>query len=155
MNWEAAGAIGEILGALAVVSSLVYLASQIRGQNREARVASVHEITEGYRTAILSLQEPEMAKLFLDAIDHFEDLEPSDRLRFIVFMLNVLRVWEDAFFQWTEKRLDTEVWESMLSPLADVMSNSGAQAVWKLRRHQFRSDFAEYIDNLEYGEYKL
>ena len=33
MNWEAISAIGEIVGALAVVISLVYLAAQIRNQN--------------------------------------------------------------------------------------------------------------------------
>ncbi len=61
MNWDAIGAIGEILGALAVFSSLVYLASQIRAQNRESRVASVHEVTEAYRNTISVLQQPEMA----------------------------------------------------------------------------------------------
>ena len=30
MNWEAIGAVGEIVGALGVISSLAYLASQIR-----------------------------------------------------------------------------------------------------------------------------
>ena len=31
MNWEAIGALGEMIGAVAVVVSLVYLAVQIRG----------------------------------------------------------------------------------------------------------------------------
>ncbi len=30
MNWEAIGAIGELLGAMAVVISLVYVASQVK-----------------------------------------------------------------------------------------------------------------------------
>jgi len=34
MNWEAIGAVGEIAGAVAVVLSLIYLASQIRHSNR-------------------------------------------------------------------------------------------------------------------------
>ena len=34
MNWEAIGAVGEIAGAVAVVLSLIYLASQIRYSNR-------------------------------------------------------------------------------------------------------------------------
>ena len=34
MNWEAIGAIGEVLGALAVIGSLVYLALQIRANSR-------------------------------------------------------------------------------------------------------------------------
>ena len=30
MNWEATGAAGEILGAVAVIASLLYLARQVR-----------------------------------------------------------------------------------------------------------------------------
>ncbi len=33
MNWEAIGAIGEIVGALAVLATLYYLAIQIKMQN--------------------------------------------------------------------------------------------------------------------------
>lgn len=38
MNWEAIGAVGELVGALAVVASLVYLALQIRHSARLAQV---------------------------------------------------------------------------------------------------------------------
>jgi hypothetical protein len=35
MNWDALGAIGEIIGAVAVLVTLFYLAAQIKMQNRE------------------------------------------------------------------------------------------------------------------------
>jgi hypothetical protein len=38
MNWEAIGAVGEILGAIAVFCSLLYLALQIRSSNNIARI---------------------------------------------------------------------------------------------------------------------
>ena len=51
MNWEAIGALGEIIGALAVVATLVYLATQVRyakqaaaDQNRLTRANGVREI---------------------------------------------------------------------------------------------------------------
>ena len=37
MNWDMVGAIGEIVGALAVVVSLVYLAGQVSMSNRLAQ----------------------------------------------------------------------------------------------------------------------
>ena len=40
MNWEALGAIGEIVGAVAVVVTLGYLAVQIRQNTRSAKVFS-------------------------------------------------------------------------------------------------------------------
>ena len=35
MNWEALGAIGEIIGAAAVLATLFYLAAQIKMKNRQ------------------------------------------------------------------------------------------------------------------------
>ena len=42
MNWEAIGAVGEILGALAVFASLIYLARQIR-QNTQMMKSTVRQ----------------------------------------------------------------------------------------------------------------
>jgi hypothetical protein len=36
MNWDAIGAIAELLGAIGVIASLVYLATQV-GQSRDQR----------------------------------------------------------------------------------------------------------------------
>ncbi|MFT4800127.1 MAG: hypothetical protein ACJARY_002254 [Candidatus Azotimanducaceae bacterium] len=40
MNWEALEAVGEIVGAVAVLATLLYLATQIRKQNQQARDAN-------------------------------------------------------------------------------------------------------------------
>jgi len=41
MNWEAVGAIGEIVGAGAVVATLIYLSVQIRAANKQAELESL------------------------------------------------------------------------------------------------------------------
>ena len=46
MNWEAIGAIGEIIGAVAVVVTLAYLAIQIRNNTQIARSATRQAIAE-------------------------------------------------------------------------------------------------------------
>lgn len=53
MNWEALGAIGETLGAVAVFVTLVYLAVQVRHARRETQRA----LSQGRGEAIRSLQE--------------------------------------------------------------------------------------------------
>ena len=35
MNWEMINAVGQMLGAVGVIISIVYLAAQIRNQNKE------------------------------------------------------------------------------------------------------------------------
>ena len=44
MNWEAIGAVGEVLGALAVISTLLYVAVQIRQTNDISRFNTTKEI---------------------------------------------------------------------------------------------------------------
>ena len=155
MNWEAVGAIGEIIGAAAVVGSLVYLASQIRTQNRETRAASVHQVLHEWSTAISRLHEPEMADIFVAAIEDFDSLGPSQRLRFVIYLMVAVRSFEDAYFQWREGRLEDNVWRPLLTSLLDVKSTEAFAHFWELRRHQFRPEFADYIDNLEEGKYSF
>ena len=44
MDWEAIGAVGEILGAIAVLVTLFYLASQIRQNTLTSRAAMHHQV---------------------------------------------------------------------------------------------------------------
>ena len=40
MNWEMISAVGQVLGAIGVIISIVYLAAQIRNQNKESQRAA-------------------------------------------------------------------------------------------------------------------
>ena len=49
MNWEAIGAVGETVGALAVLVTLVYLAVQIRQNTKAVQAAAVDSTTSHVR----------------------------------------------------------------------------------------------------------
>ena len=69
MNWEAVGAVGESLGALGVIITLVYLASQIRTQNRESRIAAVNEWTNQWNQFLVSFAEhPDLSELWIKGV---------------------------------------------------------------------------------------
>ena len=155
MYWDALGAFGEIIGAFAVVISLVYLATQIKTQNREARVASVHEISEAFRLGITSFQDAQRADVYVNALTNFDLLSDSERLQFISMVQGLLRVWEEAFFQFAEDRLDNRVWEPMVAQYSDWMSSKGFQRVWEIRKHTYNPDFRTFVDELTLGDYKF
>jgi hypothetical protein len=46
MNWDAAGAIADILAAAGVIISLFYLATQIRQNTKALRSASYHQAAQ-------------------------------------------------------------------------------------------------------------
>ena len=84
MNWDAIGAVGEILGAIAVVISLVYLAFQIRDQNQQSRLAAMHEISTGFRAATTRMIEDDLGEIWVKALDGIEALEKVERMKLIV-----------------------------------------------------------------------
>lgn len=153
MNWEAIGAIGETVGALGVVITLIYLATQIRSQNRESRIAAVHELTEAFRGAIMSFQDPNLAAIFVRAKENFEDLPEEERLQFISMMHGILRVWEDAYYQYGEQRLDSRLWNAMVVQFSGYFSLPGVRRVWEIRKQAYSEDFRNFVDATSAREY--
>ena len=72
MNWEAIGAVGEILGALAVVVSIVYLAAQVKKQATESPLTATRALSRLYNEILdPAFQEKEFSSLYLNAVQNF------------------------------------------------------------------------------------
>jgi hypothetical protein len=82
MNWEAIGAIGEIVGAAAVVLTLAYLAVQIRHSTKQANADAHERAVAFYSTATRPLLETEYAELFQKGCESYKSLNAIDRMRF-------------------------------------------------------------------------
>jgi len=155
MNWDAIGAIGEIVGAAGVVVSLVYLAAQIRNQNRESRLAAMHEISSGFRVATSKLLDSGLTGIFVKAIEDFESLTDEERLKLIVGVTAIFRAWEEAFIQHDIGHLDDRAWKPMLSYYTFILSAPSARRVWEMRKEHFDDRFREFVDGLDLGQYSL
>ena len=152
MNWDAIGAIGEIVGAFAVVLSLVYLSIQIRTQNKESRLASVQETVVAQRDSMRMFVEPQVSEDFLAVIDNFEAAEPAQRLRFTMLIMVALKANQGAYLQFIEQRLDSDFFKPFGEQLADMLANDSVKKVWKQRGHQFDDRFRDYVDGIQPGK---
>jgi hypothetical protein len=86
MNWEMLSAIGQVVAAIGVIPSLIYLAVQIRDQNKERRRAGINILTAQWSDLVKTGQESrEFAAFFLRGIGSFQDLDAPDKLRFSAF----------------------------------------------------------------------
>ena len=153
MNWDAVGAIGEIIGAFAVVISLIYLAVQIRNQNLESRAATVQQVLQNNAATISQLQDPELAQIWITGLEDIGSLSDVERLRFVIYITTVLRGYENSYFQWRSGRLDDETWFTLMAVVRDVKSTAMYSQILEIRRHHFRPEFMKYVDELEVGDY--
>src|SRR5438046_10742557 len=83
MNWEMISAVGQMLGAVGVIISIIYLAAQIRNQNKESRSAAMNVLTTHWSDLNKSLVDnPDFAALWLRALQYFDQLDGASKLRF-------------------------------------------------------------------------
>ena len=74
MNWDAIGAVGEVVGAIAVIASIVYLATQIRSNSEIARSQSQRELLEIGSWFSGSATNPELRNVIRSGFDDFSSL---------------------------------------------------------------------------------
>ena len=155
MNWEAIGAIGEIIGATAVVASLVYLAVQIRTQNRESRMSAMHDISVGYRDGLAAVAEGDMADLFVKAFDDYESLTRPETIRLIAGASRLFRIWEEAYLLNQAGYLEKRTWETMLRQFNGYISLRPFYEVWATRKQFFDNEFQDFVNSLDPVDYNF
>jgi hypothetical protein len=148
VNWEAMGAIGEVLGATGVILSLLYLAVQIRGDARAKRASAVHEQSDAYRDFLKTLaSDEELAAIYLRGIRDFGSIEEAELVRFSSALGFLFRVFDEAFFQWKEGHLDARLWRGFESPMADMLAYPGVRDWWSTRSSWYSTPFQELIQS--------
>ena len=95
MNWEALGAIGEIVGAVAVVLTLGYLAVQIRQNTRATRAATSSAAAAAARDISGAVaRDAELANLYETGLRSLYSLDPSQRAQFDSLMFTLFSHYE-------------------------------------------------------------
>ena len=149
MNLDSFANIAEIIGAIAVVVSLVYVGYQIK-QNTNAVRSSVHQSLIDHVTATegLVLTDEHLAEILIKADSHASDLTPTERLRLEKYITLEFVNWENAFLNWRLGLLDDRVWrvwDRSNHPSPDMQSYFD---FWSQNRGWFDESFAEYVDGL-------
>jgi hypothetical protein len=149
MNWEAVSAIGQIVGAVGVIISVIYLALQVRSNARQTRLASMRSMSDAFNQWLQSLAEnAEFGDLYYRGMRDFESIPGADLPRFSALMDHLFRIYEDMYYQKLEGHLDPRVWRGFEAPMRDIIAYPGAQAWWRTRSHWFSREFQQFIDGL-------
>ena len=87
MDWEAIGALGELLGAAAVLATLLYLAAQVRVARKATSAQLEDSVSSAWNREIRAWGEnPEVAKLMAEGLAHYQDLPQEKKFMFHVRM---------------------------------------------------------------------
>jgi len=143
VNWEAVGTIAEIVGAVGVIASLLYLAVQIRQSTKVARAETTKDLYLASRDAILQIASNDaLAKIWTD-IRNFESEEIARRY---AFYQSFFRLYELQYHLAEQDLLDSDIAESYTLIIRMFARTDFFSAYWSKARGEFNEKFANYVD---------
>jgi hypothetical protein len=150
VNWEAISAIGQIVGAFAVVISLIYLAVEVRSSVRATREASMRWVWDSYTRWIHQVSgHPDLRELYYRGIHDFESLKGADLVGFSAVMVEAFRHYEGLYYLQSARHLDPRLWRGWEAGMRDINGYPGVQAWWRSRSHWFSEEFGKHINQLQ------
>ncbi len=136
MNWEAIGAIGQMIGSLAVFASLLFVGLQIRHSDRTARAVSLQSVLDGHRDRTFApiYMTQDVGELFSRGITSFDELDESDKRRFYAFMFEQCFQMQQVMQLREQGLLTTIDFDAWLAYTASLFQCPGGKAVWPIMR---------------------
>lgn len=157
MSWQDLGSIGELVSAVAVVISLVYLAFQVRqntrqiDENTKAAQAAAFDSTINHTFVARQtlIENEDAARIYLRGSNDPESLSEEDLLRYRLIIHNILwSIW-NMQSQAQVGGLAAETWNAQLSTLERIASTKGFKWFWANYAQEFGTSFRRIVAEFE------
>jgi hypothetical protein len=141
--------IAEVIGAVAIVVSLIYVGIQVTDSTRAVRSATASETAAAISSWYAAIGSSQQAtQVFLDGITNPESLSREETAQFIYLIHGLMLEYQSAYYLSQERTLDVSLQESLTNTLAGVRTQPGFQMYWGQRRDLFEPSFRTFVDDL-------
>lgn len=157
MSWQDLGSIGELISAVAVVVSLVYLAFQIRQnttqieENTKAAQATAFDssINHTFNARAVIIENQDLARIYLEGSKAPGTLSDEDLLRYRLILHNILwSIW-NMQSQAQVGQLASETWSAQLATLERIVSTRGFDWFWANYAQELGPSFQQVVEDLQ------
>ena len=150
MSWEAAAAIGELVGAAGMIVSILYLAQQIRANTNATKASASFQATHSWAQLnenLLSLPDELLAwagKLASPA----EDFSDAEWMRFTLGWRAVFQKLEGQYYLHRYGLLEDDLWQKRRAIARGVLDQPAGRRWWEgeLRQAEYTDEFVAAIE---------
>ena len=148
MNWEALGAIGEIIGAIAVIVTLVYLSIQLKQNTKSINANNHNFVTQGFNQFNLAIfSDPDLARLSREGIFDIEKLSDIDKVRSQHMLHLIFNIHRNLYHQYLDGTYPEAQWLPWAYESKQIMKSPGGEY---FRAHtNTYEDLFGYLESLQ------
>jgi hypothetical protein len=141
--------IAEIIGAFAVVMSLIYVGVQVNGSASAVRSASANDANVAVQNWYLQIgSDAQTSKIFYDGLTSEEPLRTHDEYQFLMTFHAAFLGFQNSYLIAAEGNIDVELLDALTGAIVLVKDLPGMKRYWRQRRSTFHAAFATYVDDL-------
>ena len=148
MNWDAIGAVSEILAAIAVVVTLIYLAKQIRQNSQAVEISALRDTTEQWnRWSEVLATSPELAEIVTRGNKSYRNLPEVEALQYGAFIQMFFDCVESSRTLVLEHQVQKDV--DVLERIVSRRINQPGFAEWWSENHlDYSADLIAWINDI-------
>ena len=143
------GALGELIGGIAIIGSLIYVGVQVKDSARATRSAAANDATVAMQSWYLEMGSNRQASdMWFNAMKSPDPLTNNDEFQFMMMMHAVFLGFQNSYLLSKENTLDAEFREAITVAIVAVKDLPGMDRYWRQRRGFLHRGFADYVDDL-------
>src|SRR6267378_7346707 len=149
-NWEAISAISQMIGSIAVVFSVLYLAVQVHRSTRIAKLAAQDAASTSLREVTRPFAEnADLARIWRIGLEDLHSLSAEEQARFFHSSYQFLKAFETIHFHHIHGLMDEQIFQGWCGLLKHYIVSPGMEHYWKLRQELFSTRFQQFIQTLD------
>jgi len=144
----------EILGAIATVVTLAYLAVQVRQNStqlreatRIAQIASLDHTVEMFSRFRGMLTEPYNSELYTRGLESYAGLSDAEKVQFGALIEEYIFAYNAMYVRYLHGDLDESTWNRRVPIPATLIKTAGGSEWWEARKSIFPIDFVQAMEN--------
>ena len=148
MNWDAIGAIGEIVGATAVVVTLIYLTTQIRQNTRQLASTSLQGLADRAENRLLLLaSNPEFAKAGFKFFNEPESMSEVEAAQMGFWIAAWMTDLEETYRQFKLGTVSAPTMDARVRNFRSLCETQVGRMTWDQSHGNCEPDFVEWLEH--------
>ena len=149
MKLSAAAKWAEIVSALGIVISLIYVGIQVTDNTRAIRSETASNANTEFIDWYTHLSgDPELMDVWLRGVTAPETLDKQQSLRFVFLLHIIMLQFQNNFYLVEEGTLDEKMLLAINNTLATIRGTPGFAMYWSLRRELFFPEYQAFVERL-------
>lgn len=143
------GSLGELIGSVVVLVTLIYLALQIRHNTQATRATSHHAITDAMNQLNLAIaSNDKIANLWVSGMGDRASLTAIERDQYDALIRSYMHVCDTMYYQAQVGAGDHGLWKAEERYLGTIFNSNGGKEWLKENHDSISTDFGRAIDKI-------